>query len=124
MLNWIIIVLLVFAGIFAIKMNHLRHRVFIILLIFIALFFYVTLTFVTTKNEIDLATYDGFIAGVKVYGGWLANGFNNMKAVTGYAIKKDWTATNGTLLKKNNTSATTTSPQKTNKGPSVKFRKL
>lgn len=101
MINWIIIIILVVIGIFAIKMNHLRHRMFIIALIVVALFFYLTVTFVATKNNVNMNSYDGFINGIKVYGGWLANGFQNMKLITGNAMKMDWTATNATFSNKN-----------------------
>lgn len=121
MLNWIIIVLLVVVGIIAIKMNHLRHRIFIIILILIALFFYVTLTFVSNKNNVDLTTMNGFMNGVKVYGGWLVHNFQNIRSLTGNAINMDWTATNGTIFKNNSNSTleTTKVPQV----PSVKVKK-
>lgn len=101
MINWIIIIILVIAGIFAIKMNHLRHRIFIIAIILVALFFYLTVTFVATKNNVNMNSYDGFVNGMSVYSGWLANGFQNVKAIAGNAIKMDWTSTNATFFSKN-----------------------
>lgn len=121
MINWIIIIILVVAGIFAIKMNHLRHRIFIIALIFIALFFYLTVTFVATKNNVNMNSYDGFMNGVRVYGGWLANGFQNLKIITGNAMKMDWGSTNATFFSKN--SKNTNSKPTSSSQASVTFHK-
>jgi len=104
MINWIIIIILIVVGILAVKMNHLKHRAFIIAIILMALFFYLTLTFVTSKNNVNLSTYDGFINGMKIYGGWLANGFGNLKEITGNAINMDWTGTNSSFFDKKSSS--------------------
>jgi len=98
MLNWIVIVILVIAGIFAIKLNHLRHRVFIILLILFALFLYSTMALVVEKNDLDLKSSDGVFHAIKIYSGWIANGFENMKKIAGNVIKMDWASTNGTFI--------------------------
>jgi hypothetical protein len=116
MVSWVIIIILVIAGIISIKMNHLRHRVFIIILIMIALFFYITMTFVTNKNEVDLTTYDGFVKGMKIYGGWLANGFSNIKALTGNAVKMDWKSTDGSFFSNSSKSKTDNSKATVSKG--------
>ncbi len=120
MVSWIIIMLLVIVGIIAIKMNHLRHRFFIIILIVVALFFYLTMTFVTNQHQVDLTTYDGFVAGMKIYGGWIANGFQNMKVLTGNAVKMDWTSTDGTFFNKTSNKQ---SPPKNSKQASVRIKK-
>lgn len=100
MINWIIIIILVIVAVFAIKMNHLKHRTFIIILIVLALFFYVSVTFIASKNNLTMDSYDGFINTMKVYGGWLANGFGNVKVLTGNAVKMDWTSVNGSFTSK------------------------
>lgn len=119
MINWIIIIILVIVGIFAIKLNHLRHRFFIIILVLIALFFYVTVTFVSAKNNVSMNSYDGFMNGVRVYGGWLANGFQNTKAIVGNSIKMDWTSSNASFFNKNQDSKSKSS----NPQASVKIRR-
>jgi uncharacterized membrane protein len=98
MLSWIVIVILIVIGIFAIKLNHLKHRFFIVLLVLAALFLYSTMNLVTTENDIDLASIDGIFSAFKVYTGWLANGFTNMKDLTGRAIDQDWTNTNASFF--------------------------
>ena len=59
MISWIVITILVVVGIFAIKMNHLKHRVFIIMLIMLALFLYSSMALVTTKNELSFDNSEG-----------------------------------------------------------------
>lgn len=98
MISWIVIVVLIVVGIFAIKLNHLKHRFFIIMLVLLALFLYSTMNLVTTENDIDVTSIDGALSSVKVYAGWLANGFSNVKELTGRAIDQDWSSSNASFF--------------------------
>jgi hypothetical protein len=100
MISWIIIVGLIIFGIFAIKTNHLRHRFFIIIFVLLVLFFYTTFYIVSTKNQLDFTNAEGVFSAVKIYTGWLANGFNNMRSITGNAVNMDWTNTNASFFAK------------------------
>jgi len=97
-LSWIIIVVLVVVGLFAIRLNHLKHKFFILMLILLALFLYTSISLVTTENQLDLKSSGGIFKSLKVYSGWLANGFQNLKALTGKAIGLDWKSSNGTFF--------------------------
>jgi energy-coupling factor transporter transmembrane protein EcfT len=98
MISWIVIIILIVIGIFAIKLNHIKHRLFIISLVLLALFLYSTMYLVTTQNEADLTSIDGILSTVKVYTGWLANGFNNFKEITGNVIDMDWVNSNSSFF--------------------------
>ncbi|MAG02725.1 hypothetical protein CMI42_05285 [Candidatus Pacearchaeota archaeon] len=98
-INWLVIGILVIVGIIAIKLNHLKHRFFIILLILLALFLYSSAALVNNNNDIDLKSSEGIFSAIKVYTGWLANGFENVKELTGKAIKMDWTRTDGEFFR-------------------------
>ncbi|MBT4166003.1 hypothetical protein HOE04_03120 [archaeon] len=98
MISWIVMLILVVIGIFAIKMNHLKHRLFIIMLVLVALFLYSSMALITTQNELSFDDSEGFFNAMKVYNGWLANGFSNLKAITGNAMKMDWSSTNETFF--------------------------
>ena len=100
MINWIVIVVLVVIALFLLKMNRLRHKFWIILIVLLALFFYVTITLVHTANKFDLSNTEGMFSAGKVYLGWLGNGFQNLKVLTGKAIGMDWASTNGSFLNK------------------------
>jgi uncharacterized membrane protein YjdF len=105
MLNWIIIFVLVMAGIYVLKLNHLRHRFWIFFLIFLAIFLYVSIVIVNSKYDLNFTTFDGLSNSIKVYLGWLGNGFHNMGVLAGNAIKMDWTSSsNKSLLDKTNSS--------------------
>ena len=124
MISWIIIVVLVIIGIMAIKMNHLRHRFFIVLLLVLALFLYITINYVNKQNNLDFSTAEGVVKSMKVYMGWLAHGFGNLKSITGYAIHMNWTSTNGTIKLKSNQSDTGSANAQVNPNlPSVKVMK-
>ncbi len=117
MVNWIIILIIVFAGYFILKLGNLKHRFFIILLLLVTLFLYLTMVYVNRQNNLDFTSADGIFKSLKIYQGWLANGFHNLITLGGYATKLDWTATNGSIISKTN------SPDKQNKQASVTFAK-
>ena len=99
--HWIVIVIFLVVGIAAIKMNHIRHRIFILFLILVALFLYITTMLVSDENNLDFTSSEGVFNAVKVYTGWLAHSYQNVKGLAGRAVDMDWTSTNGTFFKKN-----------------------
>ena len=95
MLGWIILIAVVIAVIIlAVKTKHFRHKFFIFTIIIVALFFITTFYYVQQKNNLDTSSFNGLVHSAGVYTGWLVNGFGNLKAITGYAVKLDWTNTN------------------------------
>ena len=100
MISWIVITVLVVIGIFAIKLNHLKHRFFIIMIILLALFLYTSINSVTNKNSLDLKSTMGIFNAIKVYSGWIVNGFQNIKSVSGKVISLDWKSSNTSLFEK------------------------
>ncbi len=119
MANWIIIVVIVLVGYLIIKFGNIRHRFFMILLLLFALFLYLSMAYVTKQNDLDFTSADGIVKSLKIYGGWLGHGFQNLKILTGQAVKMDWTSANGTFIDKAINSKTT----KTNDKASVTFAK-
>ena len=67
--------------------------IIIILLTFIVISMY----FVAKANNIDMTTVNGFSKGMKVYAGWLIQSFQNIKALTGYAVGLDWSSKNKSI---------------------------
>ena len=98
MTSWIVILILIIVGIFAIRLNHIKHRFIIILLVLLALFLYSSINLVSTKNSLELNNVDGIFSAVKVYTGWLANGFYNLKEISGKAISLDWSNSNASFI--------------------------
>ena len=101
MLSWMVIGVLVIAAVIALKMNHLRHRLWILALVFLALFLYTSAAIVYKENELKFDTMDGIFSSVKIYIGWLGNGFQNLKTLSGKAVDLDWTNSNDTFVDKN-----------------------
>ncbi len=96
-----VISVLVIAAVLALKMNHLRHRIWILLLVFLALFLYTSATIVYSENNLKFDTMDGIFSSVKIYIGWLGNGFQNLKVLSGKAVDLDWTNSNETFVNEN-----------------------
>lgn len=100
MISWLVILILVVAALIALKMNKIRHKMWIILVILLALFLYTSLALVYTQNELDFKSVEGISGAVRIYLGWLGNSFENMKVLTGNAIGMDWTSTNSSFFNK------------------------
>ncbi len=98
MTNVMVIGVAVVIGIILIKMNHFRHKLTIIVLLFLAMFIYSTVVLVNTTNELDLETTEGLFQAIKIYTGWLGNGFQNLKGITANAIKMDWSSSNSSFF--------------------------
>ena len=103
MISWIVIVVLLVIAFFVLRFNHLKHRFWLIMLVLFALFLYTTISIVNNANNFDLTTASGFFDASKVYLGWLGSGFQNLKVLSGNAVKMDWTKTNGSFLDKKDT---------------------
>ena len=101
-INWIIIGILILVGFISIRLNNLKHRFFIIILILLALFLYSSMAFTTESKDLDLSSSEGAFSASKIYFGWLANGFQNLKSITGNAIRMDWTSTNRSFSEQDN----------------------
>lgn len=102
MLNLVIIIVLFMVGIYILKINHFKHRFWILFLIFLAIFLYVSITIVHSKYDLNFTTFDGLSNSIKIYLGWLGNGFHNLKTLTGNAIKMDWTSSDEDVFNKTN----------------------
>lgn len=100
MISWIVIAILVVIAFFILKTDHFKHRMWIILIVLLALFLYISISLINTKHDLNVNSTEGFFNSIKVYFGWLANGFQNLKAITGNAIKMDWASTDKTFFNK------------------------
>jgi len=100
MLNWVIITILILFALVALKINKLRHKFWIIFLILLVLFLYTSVSIVYDKYEIEVNSVEGVFHAARVYLGWLANSFQNLKMLTGNALRMDWTSTNASFFNK------------------------
>lgn len=100
MISWIIIVILVVLALFILKASHFRHRFWVVILVLLILFLYVSISVVYGKYDLNFSSTGGVFNAVKVYFGWLGNGFHNLKTLTGNAVKMDWTSANASFFNK------------------------
>jgi hypothetical protein len=100
-MSWIFITVLVIAGFLIMKIAHLKHRFFMVMIILLALFLYTTMSSVADENNLNFSNTQGVFEGIKLYSGWLANGFQNLKVLTGNVIGMDWKKTDGKFIEEN-----------------------
>ena len=90
MIYWIVIAALVILGFIFIKMMHIKHKVYLILLIILILFVYVSATKVLSGQNFDFKSSSDVGKAVKLYFSWLGGVAGNFKNMVANAIKLDW----------------------------------
>lgn len=73
-----------------IEMSHIKHKIFLFLLIALLLFTYFSAYYVIKEQNIDLSTSEGLIDASKIYFSWLGGMFENVKILTSNAVNLDW----------------------------------
>lgn len=95
-MNWMIIAVLIILAFAFLRLRHIKHKVFLITVIIILLFFYATASQVLSKQNIDWKSTSGLEKGAKVYFAWLGGFAGNLKVLTANAVKMDWAQKNRT----------------------------
>ncbi len=90
MLNWIVIGMLIVLFLIALRFKHLKQKAFLIAIILLALFFYISASKVIKTESINLKTFDGVVSAGRIYFNWLIHLGGNVKTLGGQAIKMDW----------------------------------
>ncbi len=101
MVSWIVIVIIIILILLIVKIGSFKHKFFMILLILLVLFLITTMILISKENKLDFSTTEKSISSMKIYTGWLVNGFKNLKVLVGRAIDMDWKLTNETFFEKN-----------------------
>lgn len=89
-MDWIIIAALVVLAFFFLRVKHIRHKVYLVAVILIILFIYITASRVLSEQEIDWKSASDVGKGVKLYFSWLGSVADNFKTIAGKVIKMDW----------------------------------
>lgn len=92
---WFILVLIVLIFV-VLKFKHIKHKFFLIFMILVILFLYVSLSNVLSNTEANLTSFSGIAKAGKVYYGWLVHAFGNVKSLTGNVLKMNWSVNNST----------------------------
>lgn len=97
----IIIGVLVAAIWIIVEAKRLKHKIFAIFIIALIILTYISFTTIIKENKIDLKTSSGIISASKLYFSWLGNTFSNVKSLTTFALKQNWSKVNESVLEEN-----------------------
>jgi len=89
---WIMLIIAILAVLFITKLSHLKHKISTSIIIIAALFIISTFMIVAKTNAINPWSFGGFFSGLKTYFFWLGHLFDNLRVITGNAIRMDWFA--------------------------------
>lgn len=77
---------------FIFKFKEIQHKVQLIFIGGFVLFALGSIWTVYSRHDIDITTFDGFLALSKFYLVWLKQLGHNIADISGYVIHQDWTA--------------------------------
>ena len=89
-MEWLLVIMALAALFFLLKFNHFKHRITLITVIFLVLFFYFSLTFISRHYDVDIKTTAGLVQVGKVYVSWFSSAFANMKTITSSVVGMNW----------------------------------
>jgi MFS superfamily sulfate permease-like transporter len=73
-----------------IEFKRMKHKIFAILLIGLIILTYVSFAIGLKDHKIDLTSVSGVMEAGKLYFAWLSGVFTNLKSITAYAFKQNW----------------------------------
>jgi hypothetical protein len=89
-MSWLILFILIGLTGFFLLVGNLRHKFFIIILLVLILFVYVSGSLVLDDENIDWKSVKGLYKGVRTYLAWLGSFFSNIQELTGKAADMNW----------------------------------
>jgi len=93
MATWLIILILIAAVFIISRLIHfknLKHKIFAIIIIVLLGFFVLTFLALAKNSSITLKTASGIFSACKLYFSWLGHIFDNIRVLTGNAIRMEW----------------------------------
>tara|TARA_Y100000310_G_scaffold189913_1_gene189875 strand:- start:140 stop:439 length:300 start_codon:yes stop_codon:yes gene_type:complete len=89
-MNLVIIAALVVLAFIFLRAKHMKHKIYLILVIALILFIYITATRVLSGQEFDWKSTSDLGKAAKMYFSWLGSVSNNFKDLSGRAVDLDW----------------------------------
>ena len=74
------------------EIKRLKHKIFAIFLISLIIFAYISFVVVLKGRDIDYTSVTGLTEASKLYFAWIGVLFKNIKSVTTYTTKQDWSS--------------------------------
>jgi ACR3 family arsenite efflux pump ArsB len=90
MISWIVIGMLIIILLVFAKIKHIRHKTFLIAVVLILLFFYISAVSVIGNKNLNLTSFSGITEAGKLYFTWLVHIGGNTQHLVANAIKMDW----------------------------------
>lgn len=85
-----VIIAVIFVIFFFLKARHVRHRFYVIVFVLFLAFIIISGSNIIKQNNVDLTSFNGLVTAGKVYVKWLGKVVENVKTISGNAIKSDW----------------------------------
>ncbi|MBU1136109.1 MAG: hypothetical protein KJ559_01215 [Nanoarchaeota archaeon] len=90
-MNTLIIILgLIIFVTLILKVRYFQHKMYIIFIVSLIAFFYLTGSMIIKENNMNLKSFDGIVGAGKLYFSWLGHAFENSRSILGNVIKMDW----------------------------------
>ena len=87
---WAVVITIIAVLFIIIRFRHMRHRFYVIAIVLILAFFYLSGMNIIKQNDVDLTSFNGFVTAGKIYVKWMGKVVENVKSVSGNVIKMDW----------------------------------
>lgn len=87
---WIVVIIALVAIFVFVKATNKGQNFWSYIIVIAAIFFLVTLAYVSTLPGISLTTLDGLVHLMKIYLSWLGHVGQNFGSITGNAIDMNW----------------------------------
>jgi hypothetical protein len=90
MVNWLIIGIIILTLIVLLKVASFKHRIAIVIAVFLVLFFYLSFAVIARNQAMDFKTVSGLTDAGKLYFSWIGNAFSNLRTITGNVVDMEW----------------------------------
>ncbi len=90
-------IVIVLSIVILLKIMHIRHKVYAVLLILTIFFFYITYSNIAIQENLDITNPKDILKTTKAYFLWLGRSAENIKVLTVNAIKMEWKPKNNTI---------------------------
>lgn len=87
---WILVALMIFVVFFVVKLINKKQAFVIRLVLFIFLFFTLSISYVVFSNNIDIGSYEGLSKLGGLYVSWLGGIVKNVGRISSYVVHQDW----------------------------------
>lgn len=97
-IEWVVIAIFVFIGLFYLKMEHHTHKIKILVILVIGFIIYFSIVNHFNSDEVDITSPSGIVNGLYLYVGWMGQTATNL-----WDIGTDTSSMVGNAVKVNTT---------------------